>query len=141
MSGRTITVRRRLAWGETDPAGVIYAPQAFHFAIAALEELWIEALGISFRDFLLRERKATPWVHNACDFAAPIFAGEAFTLTVAIEKLGASSLAYRVEAAGADGRARFSIKMVGAMIDLDTMKPCAIPDDIRAKLSPYVMTA
>ena len=33
------TARRRILWGDSDPAGVIYTPRIFHYAIETIEEL------------------------------------------------------------------------------------------------------
>ena len=88
MSHKTFTQRRRLSWGEADPAGTIYAPRAIDLAIQAIEALWIDALGLSFREFQARHGLGAPWVHTSCEFSNPLRAGESFDLAIAIEKLG-----------------------------------------------------
>jgi 4-hydroxybenzoyl-CoA thioesterase len=138
MSHKIFVQRRRLAWGEADPAGTIYAPRAIDFAIQAIEALWMEALGVSFRDFQARHGLGAPWVHTSCEFSSPLRAGEAFDLAIALDKLGTSSLEWRGEAKRPEGEALFRLKLVSVVIDLASGASRAIPADMRAGLKPYV---
>jgi 4-hydroxybenzoyl-CoA thioesterase len=135
---KTYVVARRLNWGEADPAGTIYAPQAIDFAIQAIEGLWVEALGQSFREVHRARKIGTPWVRTACEFARPLMAGDAYELRVSLVKLGGSSLTYRVVAAAPDGTGLFAATMVSVVIDLGTMRATAIPDDIRTALTRWL---
>lgn len=137
MSGKVFIQHRRLNWGEADPAGTIYAPRAIDFAIQAIEALWIEALGVSFREFQAHHRLGTPWVHMSCEFGNPLRAGEPFELRIVIEKLGTSSLTWRGEAVRPDGESLFRLKLVSVMIDMSSGETRPIPAEIRAGLDLY----
>lgn len=139
MTAKSFRVSRRLHWGETDPAAIIYGPQAFRIAIECIEELLIATTGLCFRDLNIKRDVGTPWVHMSCDFEKPLYAGEAYEVEVALEKLGDSSFVYRVTALNEAGTSLFRVKLVGVAVDLKTMKPKAIPDDIRRGLDPYVV--
>lgn len=136
MSNRDFIVPRRLAFGEADPAGTIYAPRALDFAIQAIELLWIEATGISFRE-LNRRKMGAPYVNIACQFAQPLRAGEEFALRVRIEKLGNSSLTYDVKAHAPDGVLLMHMSLTSVVISTETMKAIPIPDQIRAALQAF----
>jgi 4-hydroxybenzoyl-CoA thioesterase len=138
MSHKTFVQRRRLSWGEADPAGTIYAPRAIDFAIQAIEALWIDALGLSFREFQARHGLAAPWVHTSCEFTKPLSAGEPFDLTIAIEKLGTSSLDWRGEATRPGGEPLFRLKLVSVLVDVNSGASRVIPADVRAGLAAYV---
>ncbi len=138
MSHKTFVQRRRLSWGEADPAGTIYAPRAIDFAIQAIEALWIDALGLSFREFQARHALGAPWVHTSCEFSKPLRAGEPFDLTIALEKLGTSSLKWRGEARRPDGEPLFRLKLVSVLIDMNSGASRVIPADVRAGLAAYV---
>lgn len=138
MSHKTFTQRRRLSWGEADPAGTIYAPRAIDLAIQAIEALWIDALGLSFREFQARHGLGAPWVHTSCEFANPLRAGESFDLAIALEKLGTSSLKWSGEAKRPDGEPLFRLKLVSVLIDTSSGASRVIPADVRAGLAPYV---
>lgn len=135
---RAFIQQRRLHWGEADPAGTIYAPQAIDFAIQAIEAVWIEATGLSFQASHARFGKAAPWVHTSCEFERPLRAGDPFTLGITLEKMGGSSFVWRGEATRPDGVVLFRLKLVSVLIDLATDKACAIPDDMRSSLMPYL---
>lgn len=136
---KTYVVARRLNWGEADPAGTIYAPQAIDLAIQAVEGLWIEALGQPFREVQRTRQIGTPWVRTECEFQHPLFAGDPYALGVSLVKLGGSSLTYRVHAAAPDGTALFTANLVSVVIDIATMRTTAIPDDIREALTPWLL--
>lgn len=135
---KTYREERRLNWGEADPAGTIYAPQALDFAIQAIEGLWREAIGATFRDIQRTRQLAAPWVRTDCEFARPLFAGDRYALDVAVAKIGNSSLTYRVRASAEDGTLLFAATLVSVVIDMATMRPAAIPEDMRAGLSAYL---
>lgn len=138
MPGKIFTQHRRLNWGEADPAGTIYAPRAIDFAIQAIESLWVEALGFSFRELLTRQSLAAPWVHTSCEFEKPLRAGEDFELRIQIEKIGGSSLSWRGDALRPDGETLFRLKLVSVMIDLNSGEKRPIPAEMRAGLAEYV---
>lgn len=135
---REFVQQRRLNWGEADPAGTVYAPRAIDFAIQAIESLWVEAFGLSFRDYRARHNMTAPWVHTSCEFERPLRAGEPFTLSIALEKMGGSSFTWRGVASRPDGAALFRLKLVAVMIDASTEAACPIPDAVRTGLQPYV---
>lgn len=135
---KTYREERRLNWGEADPAGTIYAPQAIDFAIQAVEGLWREAIGATFRDIQRTRRLAAPWVRTDCEFARPLFAGDRYALDAAVAKIGNSSLTYRVRATAEDGTLLFAATLVSVVIDMATMRPAAIPADMRAGFERYV---
>ena len=138
---QTYREERRLNWGEADPAGTIYAPQALDFAIQAIEGLWVAAIGAPFREIQRTRKLAAPWVRTDCTFERPIFAGDRYALDVALAKIGNSSLTYRVRASAEDGTLLFAATLVSVVIDMATMRPAAIPDDMRGGFSRYLAEA
>lgn len=138
MTAPRFRLTRRLHWGETDPAAIIYGPQAFTIAIECIEEMLIATTGLSFRDVNIKRGLGTPWVHMSCDFEKPLYAGQAYEVEVALEKLGGSSFVYVVSAFSPDGARLFRVRLVGVAVDLKTMATQPIPDDIRQALAPYL---
>jgi 4-hydroxybenzoyl-CoA thioesterase len=138
MAGKVFVQQRRLGWGEADPAGTIYAPRAIDIAIQAIEALWLEALGFTFHELHARHRRGAPWVHTSCEFAAPLRAGEPFEIRIRLERIGATSLTWRGDAARPDGAALFGARLVSVMIDTTNGKSCPILPQIREGLQPYL---
>lgn len=137
LPGRALVQSRRLNWGESDPAGTIYAPRAIDFGIQAVEAAWIESLDLPFGK-MHATRIGTPWVHTSCEFERPLRAGEPFELRVWLEKMGGSSFTWRGVAARPDGEVLFRLHLVCVAIDPATGRACPIPADIRAALSAYL---
>lgn len=140
MPGKSLVQRRRLNWGEADPAGTIYAPRAIDFAIQAIEALWLEATGLSFNDLFAREGLGAPWVHTSCEFAGPLRAGEEFHLRIGLDRIGRASLNWSGEAVRPDGQPLFRLKLVSVIIDAASGESRPVPDGIRKALSAYVAT-
>jgi acyl-CoA thioesterase FadM len=138
MSEKSFVQQRRLAWGEADPAGTIYAPRAIDFAIQAVEGLWIEAAGLSFSELHARHGLAAPWVHTSCEFASPLRAGETFEMRVMLDRIGRSSLNWSGEATRPDGTPLFRLKLVSVIVDAKSGTAHTVPDVIRNALSNYV---
>ena len=130
---------RRLAFGEADPAGTIYAPRAIDFGIQAVEQAWREAGLAPFRSLIADRRLATPWVKAEVTFARPLFAGDAFTLELWLAKLGASSMNWVGEARDDSGQQLFALDMVAVAIDLETRRAIDVPPDIRAALTRFLV--
>jgi 4-hydroxybenzoyl-CoA thioesterase len=140
-AGRRFSVRRAVRWGDADPAGLIYGPRCFDYAVEAVEAFWEAVLGLGFLDLHRAHRMGAPWVHASCDYLRPLAPGDEVEVTLAVERLGASSITYRIEGAGPDGQAAFRVTLVSAMVDLDTGKPTPVPEAMRERVRPYLVGA
>jgi 4-hydroxybenzoyl-CoA thioesterase len=137
MSQR-VRLARRLAFGEADPAGTIYAPRAIDFGIQAVEQAWREAGMAPFRALIAERRLATPWVKAEATFARPLFAGDPFTLELWLAEIGSSSMRWVGEARDEAGQLLFSLDMVAVAVDLDSRRSVDVPPDIRAALTRFL---
>ncbi len=74
-------------------------------------------------------------VNSSCDFFAPLsFPGEV-TAGVAVERIGQSSVTYRVGLfAGEDDQAAADARFTHVYVDRETRKPVELPEDFRAAL-------
>jgi acyl-CoA thioester hydrolase len=74
--------------------------------------------------------------HVECDYKRPATYGDVLDVRLTIAEVGRSSFRYDYEIVDADGRTVLTAKTVQVMYDYSAGKPVAIPDDIRALLSP-----
>lgn len=98
---RVLTTDRSVAWGECDPAGIIYYPTYYRwmdgatwelFALAGYDAARIRAEGVSI-----------PLVQAECSFVASPTYGDRCTLRAHIERWGGKSFSVAHRISRADG--------------------------------------
>ncbi len=136
--GQTFEREQIVHWGDSDPAGVLFGPRSFEYGLALAEEFFLHLFGVGFDGFQRRHKVILTWVHLGCDFRRPAATGATLTLRLSVERLGTSSVTYRVEALGAGGEAHFRLQMVSATVAMDTGRPAPLVAEQRAALGPYV---
>lgn len=93
MSGATTVVRRRVEWVDTDAAGIHHHTAIARFAEAAeAEHMRVRGLDDYF--------PAAPRVRYEVDFEAPLLFGQEVTTTLAVERVGTSSMTFVFEVWG-----------------------------------------
>jgi len=134
---KAFSIERRVRFSHCDASGIVYFPHYFDFINSAIEDWFDEGLGVPFNRFHLQQRFGTPVVNTNCDFVRPCLLGERLTVELRVANLGRSSLelAIRGHVAGVD---RFRARHKVAMISLDTMRPVAIPEEMRLKMKEFL---
>ena len=140
MSADVFSIAQQIRFSHTDPAGIVYFPNYFDFANGVVEDFYTKRLAVDYAQLLFAQRKATPIVHAACDFFAPSRMGETLTLTLMLERVGQSSIAFSIFG-HADAQLRLLLRIVTVYMDLDSGKSTPIPDDLRARLAAYRLAA
>jgi acyl-CoA thioesterase FadM len=124
----SITIRRRVSWMDTDAAGIYHWTTAFRLAEDA-EAALHTALGIVDRTFGL-----TPRLHVEADFHRPLRFNDPVEVRLAVESVGRTSVSYGLAVAGPDGPA-VDGRIATCLIERDSRRPVAWPDDLRAALA------
>jgi 4-hydroxybenzoyl-CoA thioesterase len=126
----TFSVTRKIRFGQTDPAGIVYYPNYFDMFNEIVEDWFADELGCSFSQLHQGESVGIPIVHVECDFSAPCRLSELLTLSLRVLSLGPTSL--QLEIAGAvSGSPRIKASLVLVFVDLITYRPTAPPETIR----------
>ena len=131
------TARRRILWGDSDPAGVIYTPRIFHYAIETIEEWLILVLGCNWMELQDNFGLDTPTIRKGCEFMVPLKAGDFVDIKLNVKKLGGSSINYIIDGFDKQNRHCFKIDQVSCFVDTKTFKPVRISEDFRSKISSY----
>ena len=121
-----------------DPAGIVFYPQYFVLFNELVEDWFNRGLGIDFARLHVEQRRGVPMRRLECDFLSPSRIGERLTFTLALTKIGGSSLTAAVEAA-AGGVVRVRATLVLVYLSLETHRPVPLPDELRAKLARFVV--
>jgi 4-hydroxybenzoyl-CoA thioesterase len=95
------TIKRQMtvAWGDCDPAGIVYYPRYFEFFDANTNAMLAEALGMN-KPVILRHYRVAGWpmVDSRAKFTVPVSYCEEITIETDLLRLGRSSfsLAHRI---------------------------------------------
>jgi 4-hydroxybenzoyl-CoA thioesterase len=128
---RPFTVTRKIRFGQTDPAGIVYYPNYFDMFNEIVEDWFADELDYSFDRMHRLEGFGIPIVTITCDFMAPCRLGESFELSLTVLQLGATSLHLRVSGSVA-GQERIKASMVLVFTDMTTYQSVPPPEALRA---------
>ncbi|MEE2999453.1 MAG: thioesterase family protein [Pseudomonadota bacterium] len=131
------TKSRRILWGDSDPAGIIYTPRVFHYALETIEEWLIEILGHNSMTLRDKHRIDTPTVKMCCEFIHPMRTGEYIDISLEIKKLGNASLNYVFNGFDSEKHHCFHIDQVVCFVDAESFEPISISKDFRRKIQSY----
>ncbi len=131
------TTRRRILWGDSDPAGVVYTPRVFHYAIETIEEWLIDVLGHNWMVLQDNFKLDTPTVKMGCDFFYPLRTGDYVDITVHVKKLGGASINYVIDGFNEDKRHCFQVDQTSCFVDSIKFEPIRVIDEFRKKIEAY----
>lgn len=122
MTRHRVTVRLH----HTDAAGVLFYGRLFELVQEAFEAA-LERCGLPLGELLRGGGFRIPVVHAEADYAAPIRAGDALTVSLAF-KAGNRSLRVTAGLTDAAGRRVASVTVVHAAVSAATGRPAPLPD-------------
>ena len=125
--GATVTLRRRIDWGQTDAAGFWHHSTFWTFAEAGEAEL-IRALGLTELVFGHTPRRSV-----SAEFFRPLYFDDEARIEVAIDAVGRTSVTYGVRVVAPDGELAAEGRMTGVLIG-DDGRPRPWPDEARELL-------
>ena len=134
----SFSTERKIRFSHCDPAGIVYFVNFFDMVSGCVEDWFGEAIGFSFQEMHIQRRVGFPIVNTGCQFFRPCHLGDRLILELRIANLGHSSIEFQVRGRVGDEE-KFEARHKVAMISLETLRSLSIPDDLRAKMLPYVV--
>jgi 4-hydroxybenzoyl-CoA thioesterase len=126
---------RRVPWGDADPAGTLYFAHVSRYCMEAIEQWFVDVLGVDWARINTERRIGTPMVRAEIDFMSAAAVGEVLTVAVTVEKLGRSSLVFRVQGDGKEDRRACWVGLFTCVfVDTSTRQPIAIQDGYRSAI-------
>ena len=123
-----ITVR----FGDTDPAGLVYYPNLFHYFHVAMEEFFAARCGISYQKLMAEERIGFPTVNVEAEFLLPLVYGDEAVVEVLVSGVGRSSATFEYQIRRASDNALCArARLVHVAMNLDERRAVAISDHYR----------
>lgn len=126
----------RVAWGDCDPAGILYTPRVFDYCNETLEGWYRDVLGAPWME-MVKAGTGSPMVHVECDFLRPMPPDLELTVSVRIERLGSASITFLLDGLGPDGEAHFRARYVVCITDFAAARSIAIPAPLRERAEAY----
>jgi 4-hydroxybenzoyl-CoA thioesterase len=127
---------RLIRFSDCDPAGIVFYPQYFVMFNGLVEDWFNEGLGLGYQRTVIARRIGLPTVRLEADFKAVSAMGDWVELSLAVERLGASSLTLQLRCVGRDDASlRMAMRQVIVTTSLDTHRAIEIPADMRAAIS------
>ncbi|WP_427306090.1 acyl-CoA thioesterase [Cupriavidus sp. H39] len=138
VAAAPFTVRRRVKWGECDPAGVVYTPSFSEYVIATAE-LFYESL---FDGPPQRTKDAlgfgTPTRALAFDFRRSLWPDEMFDITVSVEAIGTRSFTLAMTARMREsGETAFIGRLTPICVRRGSRDAIHVPAALREALEQY----
>jgi 4-hydroxybenzoyl-CoA thioesterase len=131
----TFARERLIRFSHCDPAGIVYF---FDMVGGVVEDWFREAIGLPFQEMHLERRVGFPIVNTGCEFFGPAHLGDTLRLELGIAKLGRSSIEFVIRGSvGAEEK--FCARHKVAMVSLESFRALPIPEDMRAKMSAYLL--
>ena len=130
------TLRLPIRFTHTDPAGIVFFPRFFEMIQASVEDWFTHGLGVTFSKFV-EDGFGTPTAHTECDFLKPCFLGDFLEISVALERIGRTSI--HVSFVGrVEGEVRLRARSVLVLFSLKQRQAVSIEGDLRFRLERYL---
>ncbi len=129
------TAARRVRFADCDPAGIVFFPQYCVMLNTLVEEWFDQALQLPYAELIGKRRLGLPSVRLEVDFTAISRHGDDLRLTLAVEKLGRSSLTLEHRFHGDSNELRLRAHQVLVCTSLDSHRPQPLPDDLRSAIA------
>jgi len=135
---QTFTVEHlRVRFHDVDHAGIIFFAKIYEYCHVAYEEFVESVLGLGPRDFFEARKLGAPLVATSSEHFHPLFHGDHMRIHCFVRSMGRTSvtMGYRVE--NQDGVLCANVTCKHAFVTRDPFKSVPIPDELRARLTPY----
>jgi len=129
------SLRLHVHFGDVDHAGILYYPRMFHYAHLAYEDWLRTCPGWSLPDCFHYQKIGTPVVSTEAGFHGPLAHGERVLVELVVERVGSRSFTLGFRLCDEDsGAVRARIRVVHAMVSLETFQSIEIPTELRTFL-------
>lgn len=133
---------QKIRFDDVDGAGIVYYPRFLHLCHAAFEDFFDAAAPFSYPDLIAKKRLGFPTVHIDADFKAPLSYGDVAIVTLAVKKIGTSSVQSHYEIRRKrDSVLSFTADITTVFIDLDSQKALPLSDELKAVFASYLAAA
>lgn len=136
ISREPVIVRRRVQWGDCDPAQVVYTPRFADYGVSAVQWFW-HAMRSAGGPDLAAEDLLTPIKYMAFTFDRVLRPGDLFDMAVHVTSIRTRTFDLQVDATGMDGSPRFTGRFAPILVSARSFTSRPIPAALRPLLESY----
>jgi YbgC/YbaW family acyl-CoA thioester hydrolase len=137
LGANPVTIRRRVKWGECDPAGVVYMVNYGEYVVSAYEIFMRVLLNEKFVKAKVRHRIALPAKAFAIEFYASLRPDDDFVMTVEIVDIRAKTFDISVRGRSIEDHDLFLAKLTPIAVDRTKRTATSLPRAMVQKLRRY----
>jgi YbgC/YbaW family acyl-CoA thioester hydrolase len=128
---------RTVEFSMVDLANIAYYPRIFDLAHRFFEAAWPSICGQTYPHVLYERRLGFPVLNVESSFHHPLRYGDTITARITIPHLGTTSIVWRYRFYNQEGALVWSSRQTTVCVDMETMNPLPLPDDIRSGLKKH----
>lgn len=130
----TITINRKVLFGDCDPEGIVYTPRFSYFAVEAIHEalnVWLKGPGLRT---LLGFNILPPARAFSLEFLHPVTWDDELAMQVSVASIGEHSFSFLIEGFITKDIKAFTANLTHVCISPETKKVVHVPEKLRALL-------
>jgi 4-hydroxybenzoyl-CoA thioesterase len=128
------STRITVNFGDTDPAGLVYFPNIFHYCHIAMERFFEQVCGVSYSKLITDQQLGFPTARINSEFKAPVRYGDVINIEITVSDIGNKSLSLIYKVKNGEGGVCAEVSQVVVAMDLRKHASVSIPDSIRKSL-------
>ena len=128
------STRVSVNFGDTDPAGLVYFPNIFHYCHIAMERFFESICDVHYSRLIEEQHVGFPTVKIDGEFNSPLRYGDVLDLEVSVLEVGNKSLTLGYTISNGSGVACATVKQIVVAMDLRSHQSVAIPKGIKDRL-------
>lgn len=132
-----VVIRRRVKWGECDPAGVVYTPVFSEYAVSAFYAFLGCVLGDPLQEKLGALDLNTPVRALSFDFQRSLYPDQWFEMRVWLCEVRTTTFAVQVVAADTSGAQVMTADLTAICTHYAERKSRPVPAEFRERLESY----
>lgn len=132
-----VVVRRRVKWGECDPAGVVYTPVFSEYAISGFLLFMESVFGAPLQDKLRELDMLTPMRAMSFDFRRSLYPDQWFDMAVRVREIGTTTFTVDIHFTDDAGGDLLSAAMTVVCVHSSERKSRPLPGRARELLETY----
>lgn len=130
--------KKLIRFHHCDPAGIVFYPQYLVLCNELVEDWFDGGLGVNFYNLHRELNRGVPMRHLEAEFLAPSVHGDELDFSLAVEKIGGSSMVLRIRAEK-DGKLRFASRQTVVWVSIQGgPRPVAIEPEWRERFGRYL---
>lgn len=127
-----------IRFAHCDPAGIGFYPRYVELINEVVEDWCAQGIGVSYRELHGSHGLGLPAVRLEIDYLAPSLYGDVLGFTLAIERIGRSSMTLDVRA-NSGGKERLRARLTVVLTALQDLRPIPIEGEWRKRFAPYLL--